>query len=139
MVVLMREKLRPPKLQRASHDPQTRTLRRGAHPSTSLRLVLSHVGRDPSNSLTEENITMTQLDRDNLARVVECATPKQLAALVGIYWRVRSDYEYIHGPGETLSYQQWLNHARPKFDGKTTSITFCNMGMGIEPDGHTHT
>ena len=80
---------------------------------------------------------MSDLDRDNLQRVVDHATPKQLAAMVQIYWRVRNDKP-------EMSYQQWLNHARPQWEGwrdglGTVFITYYKMLMGIESDGHRHT
>lgn len=80
---------------------------------------------------------MSDLDRDNLQRVVDHATPQQLAAMVQIYWRVRNDEP------ET-SYQCWLDHARPQWEEKrysfgTVFIAYYNMLMGIESDGHCHT
>jgi len=95
---------------------------------------------------------MTDLDRDNLQRVVDQATPKQLASMVRIYWLVRTRYAMGDIPTsdealqcetpKTLSYQQWLNHARPQWDGRdngTVYIAYYNMVMGIESDGHRHT
>ena len=87
---------------------------------------------------------MTDLDRDNLQRVVDQATPKQLAAMVRIYWRVRTRYAMSDEALQckTLSYQQWLNHARPQREGRdngTVYIAYYNMVMGIESDGHRHT
>ena len=95
---------------------------------------------------------MTDLDRDNLQRVIDNATPQQLAAMVNIYWRVRTSWEESetnlngHPSADPYTYQQWLNHARPKWnhfcaqdDYGIIYIAYYNMVMGIEPDGHCHT
>lgn len=87
---------------------------------------------------------MTQLDKNNLIVVIDKATPKQLAALVGIYWRVRRNWEesetnlgYSHL--DIYTYNQWLDVARPQFDNGTVFLAYYNMIMGIEPDGYCHT
>ena len=96
---------------------------------------------------------MDPIDKDRLDRVVNAATPKQLAAMVNIYWRVRNEWARSEDAlgcktPKHLSYQQWLNHARPQWDPSyytgsngrgTVYIAYYNMVMGIEPDGHCHT
>ena len=82
---------------------------------------------------TEERLTREPAEETRRSIIIkELATPKQLAALVDLYWR---------NPAKYSSYQSFLESCNLFWDAhfKTIMLTWAGMIVGIEQDGYTHT